>query len=120
MVGEQDERGDDLDAVDRERERVRVPPGLAVIFGKLAHVTVADSSGDPGQGAHRRDGRAADPAVFPGTFRCRQGSAGRGEPGYFAALTARDLRKRTGRRSPSTRIIWFAWWDLRPTQFPSS
>jgi hypothetical protein len=40
--------GDDLDAVDRERERVGVQAGVAVGGGEDAHVTVADSSGDPG------------------------------------------------------------------------
>jgi hypothetical protein len=46
VVGEQDEQGDDLDAVDRERERVRVPPGVAVGGGELAHMAVANLRDD--------------------------------------------------------------------------
>ncbi len=48
-VGGQDERGDDLDAVDRERKGVGVPAGLAVVLGELAHMAVAERSGDSGQ-----------------------------------------------------------------------
>ncbi len=36
--------------------------------------------------------------------------------GHFAALTARELRRRRGSGSPSTKIIRFAWWDVRPTR----
>lgn len=36
--------------------------------------------------------------------------------GRFAALTMRDLLRRTGSGSPSIRIGRFAWWDARPTK----
>ncbi len=42
---------------------MRVPPGLAVNLGQLPHVAVADCARDPGQRAHGRGGRAADPPV---------------------------------------------------------
>ncbi len=62
-VGEQDQRGDDLDAVDRQRERVGVPAGLAVALGELAHVAIGDGTGDPGQPGHRGRGRDPDQPV---------------------------------------------------------
>jgi hypothetical protein len=34
---------------------------------------------------------------------------------HFAALTTRNLVRRTGSGSPSTKIIRCGWWDVRPT-----
>lgn len=41
-VGEQDQGGDDLDAVDGEGEGVGVPAGVTVGGGELAHVAAGD------------------------------------------------------------------------------
>lgn len=71
-VREQYERCHDLDAVDRQRERMRVPPGLAMAGGQLANM---------------------------GNVR---------KPRHCAALMTRDLVKRTGSGSPSTKITRFA------------
>ena len=64
-VGEQDQRRDDLDAVYRQGERVGVPAGVTVSGGQLAHVTIGDRPGDPGQPGHGSRGNAADPPICP-------------------------------------------------------
>jgi hypothetical protein len=63
MLGQQHQRGDDLQAVNGERERVLVPPGLSMLPGELAHVAVADRPGKTGQGDHGADGRPANRLV---------------------------------------------------------
>ncbi len=63
MAGEQHERGDDFQAVHGQRERVRMPPGLAVLLGELPHMAIADRFGQPGQDGDRGGGRPADSYV---------------------------------------------------------
>jgi len=106
-VGEQDEGRDDLHAVDGEGEGVSVSAGVAVGGGELAHVAVADGACDAGQPGYRGRCGSADPLVGPLRAWCRAA--------HFAALGVRDLRKRTGSGSPSMRMGWIAWRDVRPT-----
>ena len=57
-------------AVDRQRERVGVPAGLAVVLGELAHVAVAEGAGDAGQAGDGGRRNAADPPVGRPDLHC--------------------------------------------------
>ena len=75
-VGEQDKRGDDLDAVDRQREGMSMPPGLVVCSGDLAPVAATDSAGDSRERG-RSLGNPADPPVSQTDLGCgRRSSSG--------------------------------------------
>ena len=52
-----------FDTIDRQRERVRPPPGLAVSDREFVHVAVGDGGGDAGQQDHGDTGQNPDDHV---------------------------------------------------------
>jgi hypothetical protein len=109
-----DQGRDDLDSIDGQGEGVSMPARVAVRGGELAHVAVADRSGDADQPGDRHAGGAPDPPVGPVRGRNRGAPRG-GRAVHRRSLTARDLRKRTESGSPANRTLWFASWyeDIR-------
>jgi len=88
VLGQQHQRRHDLQAVDRQRERMRMPPRLPVDLGELPHMAVAASPGQARQGSHSRDGCPADPLVsrarLPDSF------AADSRPAHLTPLTWHD------------------------------
>jgi hypothetical protein len=95
-------------------------PNLAMVPGELAHVTVAESPGNPRQSGDRGGGREVDPSVCSACAARRNAAWYRCWPDHFTALLAPDLVRWTGSGSPSMRMGRFAWWDVRPTSFRRS
>ena len=62
-MSQKHQRGDDLDPVHRQRERVRPPARLAVQARQLSHMRVRDRTCDPGQRHDRSRGTGSDRPV---------------------------------------------------------
>jgi hypothetical protein len=93
---------------------VEVPDGFGLDGSDPSPVARAIVAGlaSPGwsQAGDGDSGGAPYPLVGPAWLGCR----GLGGGVHRASLGARDLVRRTGSGSPSTRM-GFAWWDVRPT-----
>lgn len=62
-IRNQHQRGHQFQAIDRQRERMRMPSGLAARMGELAHMAITDRPGQASQRGHGPGGSPADPFV---------------------------------------------------------
>jgi hypothetical protein len=86
-VGQQDQRGHDIDAINRQRERVSMLSGLPVHLSELPHMAIAGRSGNAGQADDGCGGGPVDPAVDRVDSGRRSGAADGGGAVSFRGLS---------------------------------